>query len=123
MQNRSRRLMSALSALFFLVFFATTCYAHHPTQPITLKLAGAKMSGVTFSHSVHVDKLKQDCKICHHKDPEKPTKCTTCHDVKVVKDGAPVAKDAFHQNCQGCHKKEAEKGVKAPIKCNECHKN
>ncbi len=31
-------------------------------------------------------------------------------------------KDAYHKNCIECHKQSSAKGVKAPTKCNDCHK-
>ncbi len=78
------------------------------------------MAPVTFSHTSHVDKAKIDCAKCHHKDAQNPKACTECHGVKQAKDNAPLAKDAFHNQCQNCHKQL--KGIKAPTKCNECHK-
>ncbi len=106
------------------LLFATMVYAQQqaPKEPITIKLEGAKMAPVTFSHTSHVDKAKIDCAKCHHKDAQNPKACTECHAVKQAKDNAPLAKDAFHNQCQTCHKQVAAKGVKAPTKCNECHK-
>jgi len=106
---------------FFLLGSPVICGAHHPEKPIVVRLEGAKMPPVTFSHATHVDKTKIDCVKCHHKDPKQPKACTTCHG-NEVKGKAPAAKDAFHTTCQGCHKEEAAKGAKAPTKCNECHK-
>ena len=93
-------------------------------EPLTIKLEGAKMAPVTFSHASHVDKSKVDCAVCHHKDADakNPAACTSCHAVKEAKGGASVAKDAFHGKCQGCHKDAAGKGKAAPTKCTECHK-
>jgi hypothetical protein len=95
-----------------------------PPATVTIKLEGAKMAPVTFSHGTHVDKAKVDCAVCHHKDADakNPAACTTCHAVKEAKGGASVAKDAFHGKCQGCHKDAASKGKAAPTKCAECHK-
>jgi hypothetical protein len=95
--------------------------AEYPKQPITIKLEGAKMPPVVFSHDVHVEKEKIDCVRCHHKDPQNPKACTVCHG-KEAKGAQPPAKDAFHKSCQGCHKEMAAKGVQAPTKCMECHK-
>ena len=93
-------------------------------EPVKIKLEGAKMAPVTFSHATHADKAKIDCVICHHKDKDakEPANCLTCHPVKDAKDNAPLAKDAFHTRCQGCHKDNVSKGKTAPTKCNECHK-
>jgi hypothetical protein len=93
-------------------------------ETVTIKIEGAKMAPVTFSHPTHVDKAKLDCVVCHHKDkdPKQPVACTTCHDAKAAKDKAPAARDAFHNRCQTCHKDMAAKGKAAPTKCNECHK-
>lgn len=117
-----RGLVFCLS-IFFLLFVSAMGYtAETPKKNVTIKIEGAKMAPVTFSHTSHVEKHKIDCAKCHHKDAQDPKACTTCHMVKEVKDKAPVAKDAFHNLCQGCHKEQAAKGVKAPAKCNECHK-
>lgn len=91
---------------------------------VSLKLEGAKMPPVTFSHTVHTQKAKIDCAVCHHKDkdPKEAQACGTCHQVKGAKDNAPPAQDAFHKKCQTCHKESSAKGVKAPTQCTECHK-
>ena len=119
----------SIDALFLGVVFlfsaSTVVYpADYPTQPIAVKVEGAKMAPVTFLHGTHVDKQKIACNVCHHKDKdtENPKACTTCHGAKEAKGGAPAAKDAFHTMCQGCHKKTVAKGASAPTKCTECHK-
>lgn len=91
---------------------------------VTLKLEGATMAPVTFSHTTHTQKAKINCTICHHKDkdPKEARTCRTCHQITAVKDSAPPAKDVFHQKCQTCHKESTAKGVNAPTKCTECHK-
>jgi hypothetical protein len=95
--------------------------AEYPKQPITIKLEGAKMPPVVYSHDVHVEKQKIDCVKCHHKDPQNPKACTVCHG-KEAKEAQLSARDAFHTKCQGCHKEMVAKGLKAPTKCMECHK-
>ena len=109
--------LAVVVALFSLLLFAP-CYGQQSVPADkALKIEGAKMAPVNFSHKSHAG---IDCAKCHHKgDPQKPQACSTCHDPKVVKSGAPAAKDAFHNTCIPCHK---EKGGKAPTKCNECHK-
>jgi hypothetical protein len=114
-----------LAVAVSLLFVADVSFAQKsPPATVTLKLEGAKMAPVTFSHPTHIDKAKVDCAVCHHKDkdPKNPAACTTCHAVKEAKGGAPTAKDAFHAKCQGCHKEAAAKGKPAPTKCAECHK-
>jgi len=113
-------LFAMLSFLFF--FSLSASAADYPKEPVTIKMEGAKMAPVTFPHEVHVVKAKVACATCHHKDAQSPKACTTCHDPKEAKGGAPLAKDAFHERCQGCHKESAAKGMSAPTKCNECHK-
>jgi hypothetical protein len=111
-----------LLGVFSLLLASFSSYAAEaPKQPIAIKIEGAKMPPVTFSHDVHV-KQKVACATCHHKDAANPKVCTTCHTVKGGQGGAPAAKDAFHTRCQGCHKEAAAKGVNAPTKCNDCHK-
>jgi hypothetical protein len=106
--------------------FAVTNASAQKKMPDTmmLKLEGATMAPVTFSHTTHAEKAKINCAVCHHKDkdPKQPQACGTCHQVTGTKNNAPSAKDVFHQKCQACHKESAAKGVKAPTKCTECHK-
>jgi hypothetical protein len=91
---------------------------------VTLKLEGATMAPVTFSHITHAQKAKINCAVCHHKDKDlkEAQACGTCHQVTGTKDNAPPAKDVFHKKCQTCHKESTAKGVNAPTKCTECHK-
>jgi hypothetical protein len=111
-----------ICSLFLLFFVAPALFAaDYPKEPVVVKIEGAKMAPVTFSHAVHVEKMKLECVKCHHKDAASPKACTTCHG-KEAKDKAPAAKDAFHTTCQTCHKEMAAKGTAAPTKCNECHK-
>ncbi len=107
------------------VFSGSIAFAQKKAaEPIMLKLEGAKLAPVPFSHATHADKAKVDCAVCHHKDkdPKEPEACVKCHGVKEAKDNAPLAKDAFHKKCQTCHKDAASKGKAAPTKCAECHK-
>jgi hypothetical protein len=93
-------------------------------ESMMLKLEGAKFPPVPFSHPLHTEKAKIDCVECHHKDknPKEPGGCMPCHDLKDVKNGAMPIKDAYHKNCIECHKESSAKGVKAPTKCNDCHR-
>lgn len=108
--------------LFFVFPIAFSAYAHHPEKPITIKLQEAKLAPVIFPHTSHVEKNKIECAVCHHKDPKEPKACIKCHNEKEAKGKAPMTKDAFHNRCQPCHRENLEKGLKAPTKCNECHK-
>ena len=111
-----------LSGLSFIFLTSTIVVAaDFPKEAVTVKLEGAKMAPVSFSHDTHVNKAKVECAKCHHKDAQAPKACTTCHKAEA-KDKTLAAKDAFHNMCQGCHKEAAAKGAKAPTKCNECHK-
>ncbi len=117
---RSTVLPLLLLSLFLLAGMAQAAEA--PKGPVSVKTEGAKMAPVTFSHDVHVNKVKVACAKCHHKDADNPKKCDTCHALGEVKNGAPKIQDAYHKVCLTCHKEQAEKGAKAPTKCNECHK-
>lgn len=113
--------------LISIIFFAFSLYTTAGAQlkapeSMVIKLDGAKLPPVSFSHKTHVEKNKLECVACHHKDPKEPQGCAKCHLVAEVKDKAPIAKDAFHKQCQACHKDSSAKGVKAPTACNECHK-
>jgi len=114
---RSTFLSLALLASFLLTGMVQA--AEPPKGPVVIKADGAKMAPVTFEHAKH---SKVECAKCHHKEPDNPKACKTCHDIKDVKNGAPKIQDAFHKVCQTCHKEQAEKGAKPPTKCNECHK-
>jgi hypothetical protein len=124
---KQRSLVSAvLFSLVLSFLWVGTLAAQEKAAPdvVTLKLEGAKMAPVAFPHKMHIEKAKVDCAVCHHKDkdPKQPESCLKCHQVKEVKDNAPVARDAFHNRCQTCHKQNVAKGVNAPTKCTECHK-
>lgn len=93
-------------------------------QDKVIKVENAKLPPVSFSHSLHVDKQKVECAVCHHSDPKKPKACTTCHKLEV-QGRTPSAKEAFHGKCVTCHKGQAKKGgnsAQAPTRCNDCHK-
>ena len=71
------------SALLFLSLITLSCFtrrlsADYPKEPVTIKLDGAKMAPVAFSHATHVEKVKVDCAKCHHKDAQSPKACITC---------------------------------------------
>jgi hypothetical protein len=119
-----RFLMLILVSLLVLAVYSTSGAQTAPADTVPLKLEGAKMPPVQFSHPTHVDKAKIACNVCHHKEMTGNTyeSCLKCHPLKDAKNGAPVAKDAFHKQCQTCHKESVKKGVSAPTKCNECHK-
>jgi hypothetical protein len=111
-----------LFGVFFTLFQSADIGATgHPDKPIVIKLQDAKMPPVTFSHTTHVNKNKIECVKCHHKDPQAPKVCTTCHD-KEAKGNVVMVKEAFHNTCQACHKESVAKGGTAPTKCTECHK-
>jgi hypothetical protein len=125
MTMRQKRASIIITVFFVFTFVFTTSSARPQNAPgntITLKLENAKLAPVTFSHDVHGKTV--NCIVCHHKDksPTGPEKCGTCHLVREVKEKAPPIQDAFHGKCQSCHKENAAKGVKAPIRCNDCHR-
>jgi hypothetical protein len=108
----------------FVLFTGVVSAQKKMPDTVTLKLEGAAMAPVTFSHVTHAQKAKIDCVSCHHKDkdPKESRACRTCHQVTGSKESAPPAKDIFHLKCQTCHKESTAKGVKAPTLCTECHK-
>lgn len=122
-----RKGMFLFVVFFSMIIFVFSLYSISGAQqkvpgPTVIKLDGAKLPPVNFSHSIHVEKNKLECVACHHKDPKEPQACVKCHLVAEVKDKAPIAKDAYHKQCQACHKDSSAKGVKAPTACNDCHK-
>lgn len=113
--------------VFVLAFmFSASIVSAEKKMPDTvmLKLEGAKLAPVPFSHITHSQKAKIDCAVCHHKekDLKEAQACGTCHQVGAIKDNALPAKEAFHKQCRTCHKESEAKGVNAPTKCAECHK-
>jgi hypothetical protein len=79
---------------------------------------------VKFPHKSHVEKLKLECKKCHHEMKPGDTavkKCGDCHKAKL-EGKTPSAKDALHKDCKGCHD-EAKKANKpaGPTGCTQCH--
>lgn len=110
---------AALLAIVVAVAFsaALVVAAEAPAGKVTLKEIQKTKAAVTFDHKAHADKVKGDCKACHHKDEAgKEQKCSGCHGAKA--DGKKVdLKEAFHKTCKDCHKKE-----KGPTKCDDCHK-
>ncbi|OPX98869.1 MAG: Acidic cytochrome c3 precursor [Syntrophorhabdus sp. PtaU1.Bin002] len=116
--------MSCFFALSTLSAFTFAGEEKRPPETVTIKLDGSKLPPVTFSHTIHTEKTKLECVTCHHKDtdPKQPEACTKCHPAAGGKGEAPGAKDVFHKQCQTCHKESSAKDVKAPTKCNECHK-
>lgn len=114
----------AILALFVLVLLPGAFAQKKAPESMMLKLEGAKLPPVPFSHPLHTEKAKIECVECHHKDknPKEPGGCMPCHDLKNVKNGAIPIKDAYHKNCIDCHKESSAKGVKAPTVCNDCHK-
>ncbi len=110
-------LLSCLSLLFLV---SPAAYAaEYPNEPVTIKLEGAEMTPVTFSHDTHV--MEIDCAKCHHMDAQNPGACTACHG-SAAENGMPAAKDVFHMRCQTCHKEMEAKGIPAPTQCDGCHK-
>jgi hypothetical protein len=74
---------------------------------------------VKFTHKNHAEKLKLECKKCHHTGDYKA--CKECHKAKT--EGKTLSsKDAYHKDCKGCHD-EAKKAAKpaGPTGCTQCH--
>jgi len=110
---------AALMAIVVAVTFSASLVigAQAPAGGVTLKEIQKTKPAVTFDHKAHADRVKGNCKACHHKDEAgKEQKCSACHGAKA--DGKKVElKEAFHKTCKDCHKKE-----NAPTKCDGCHK-
>src|SRR5512144_1299308 len=110
---------AALMAIVVAVTFSASLVigAQAPAGKVTLKEIQKSKPAVTFDHKAHADRVKGNCKACHHKDEAgKEQKCSACHGAKA--DGKKVElKEAFHKTCKDCHKKE-----NGPSKCDGCHK-
>jgi hypothetical protein len=73
-----------------------------PSPPSKLEFA-AKNGKVTYDHTAHAKREKNDCKTCHPGAEEKKTSCAKCH----VEGGTAFA---VKGNCAGkCHN-NAKKG-------------
>jgi len=96
---------------------------------------------VKLTHDKHSKDYKIACNECHHvyengknvwKEGKDVDKCEVCHNEPTVKREKTLPPDlqkknlkmAFHNNCRACHKKikKENPAIKAPTKCNECHK-
>ena len=110
---------AALMAIVVAVTFSASLVigAQAPAGSVTIKEIQKTKPAVTFDHKAHADRVKGNCKACHHKDEAgKEQKCSACHGAKA--DGKKVElKEAFHKTCKDCHKKE-----NGPSKCDGCHK-
>jgi hypothetical protein len=60
-----------------------------------------KKGTVTFDHTAHKARVKDDCTKCHEGTPAK----------------IEVDKNFGHKTCKACHKE-----MNGPTKCNACHK-
>lgn len=109
---------AALIAIVVAAMFSASMVvgAQAPAGKVVIKEIQKTKPPVTFDHKAHADRVKGDCKACHHKDEAgKEQKCSACHGAKA--DGKKVElKEAFHKTCKDCHKKE-----KGPTKCDACH--
>ncbi len=82
----------------------------------------AKLFGpVPFDHAGHVQ-AAAFCTDCHHtnKNYEVFQPCRSCHgdDDHPGKNGAVIARAAYHGQCIGCHQKDNQ----GPVGCTSCHK-
>jgi c(7)-type cytochrome triheme protein len=96
MYNRSGTKMRKLFALFFSILGLAALLAQNKTPPAKLVFQ-AKTGNITFDHTSHAKREKNDCKVCHpklfaqdakaplafkppHKNEEvKKTSCGSCH--------------------------------------------
>jgi len=102
------------------IFSAALIFAKDAPEEVLLNKVEEKVPPVLFKHKNHVDETKIECAACHHKKPEEPASCYSCH--KKDKEGDAVkAKDAFHKLCVVCHKEKKAADVNPPVKCKECH--
>ena len=99
------------STLMFLVMLlcSVTCAGAAETKDITFKFKNAEP--VVFSHSIHLEKYRNNCKICHdaifslknHKrftmaEMEKTKSCGACHT------GMKAFSVSSEKDCVKCHK-------------------
>lgn len=78
----------------------------------------ARMNFVPFDHKAH-EEYNDTCRVCHHAEMDK---CTKCHTLAGIKEGKHISiEQAMHQmgtekTCMGCHEiKQDDK------KCAGCH--
>jgi hypothetical protein len=132
-----RRLLTQASVGAFIVV-ASLCLvsaqAADAPEMVKLEACGDKQPAVDFPHAKHMELT--DCAHCHHTQPDLTAtsggdveKCSSCHK-DPEKASTPSCtsmsptKNPFHKNCMGCHKEKvkADASLKAPTKCNGCHK-
>ncbi len=139
--KRSMKLFKSMSLLIALCFLSVVCIAYADSDiPEDIKIdyktkfEKSIKPAVEFTHKKHIEEHKVACADCHHvytdgknvwKQGDPVQKCEECHptDRKEAKEkNVYDLRNAFHKNCQGCHKDLVKQGKKAPVKCNECHK-
>jgi hypothetical protein len=114
--------------------FVISAQAADAPKMIKLDACGTKQPAVEFDHAKHMERT--ECKTCHHTQADltatsggEVQTCASCHK-DPEKASTPSCtsmsptKNPFHIRCMGCHKEEVKKdaALKAPTKCNGCHK-
>ncbi len=111
--------MGILAAFIFTILVVSGVFAQAPKAKDEYILKNS-YGDVKFTHKNHVEKVKLECKKCHHTGDYKP--CKSCHKAKT--EGKTLSsKEAYHKDCKGCHD-EAKKANKptGPTTCTTCHK-
>ena len=119
--NKRNKVLGYAVIAFAALLAAVVIFAKETPAECNLDKVKDKLPAVKFNHKKHVEEIKVECAACHHKNPEEPASCFSCH--KKEKEGdAEKAKDAFHKLCVTCHKEKKSEDKNPPIKCMECHK-
>ncbi len=124
--------MSVIFSVFLLLVSFSVAAGEIPADKDIIVFPG-KLGDVTFNHKLHsgladVGGVKKvECSTCHHTyEGEGEVKaCSDCHirSKKMITEGAPDLKKAFHYRCRSCHKYTMEQGKHAgpDKKCKLCH--
>ncbi len=108
-----RKLVACIPALLLALTFVTYAQQKKAPNEVVIK---AKNGAILFSHTKHVAREKNDCKVCHDKLwPQNAT--------------APIGFKAPHkpheakqESCGACHRAEGPSfSASVPANCKRCH--
>lgn len=95
----------------FLIMALVALAADAPKTPIVFE---SKMGNVTYDHVKHVERAKNDCKVCH--DALFPQKKAPLN----FKAGMHKPAEAAKTSCAGCHHAGGA-AFETKGNCNKCH--
>jgi len=94
-----------------------------PVLDATTRATPMYLPVVFSSHDLHSQRLKGNCKRCHHDmgtNSEVPLSCSECHDKFETEFDLT---EVMHMQCRGCHVARHKRNPEsaAPVQCLGCH--